>query len=84
MNKLLFQFGLLAFFISLAVFSLQSDSLFDSILRAFIVFMALEVTLMFGIVIVTLSGKKHSQHEEQHTIAPNPAQTVNTTETVAH
>jgi len=62
MNKLIFQVGLLAFFISLAVFSLQSIPLFEAIVRSFIVFVAVEVVLGFGIVLVVWNNADKKTH----------------------
>jgi hypothetical protein len=40
MNKIIFQLGLLGFFVSCVLFGLQGFSLFDAIGRAFLVFIA--------------------------------------------
>ncbi len=68
MNKLIFQIGLLAFFIALAVFSLQSIPLFESIIRAFIIFVAVELVLGFGIVLVVWNSddKKRNAEKDEH------------------
>ena len=81
MNKFLFQFGLLAFFVSLAVFSLQAIPLFDAIMRAFIVFIVLEVAFTFGIVIVTVSGKKPPEISENPETEPIAQQQLNSSNT---
>ena len=44
MNKLIFQIGFLGFCIATVVFGTQSNSLLDTVSRAFIVFVAVIVT----------------------------------------
>lgn len=43
MNRVIFQLGLLAFFIATVAFGLQHDSLLDTVSRAFIVFITVVV-----------------------------------------
>ncbi len=44
MTRTIFQIGLLAFFVSAVIFGLEQEGLFDSIMRAFIVFVSVELT----------------------------------------
>ena len=44
MNKIIYQIGLLSFFVTSVVFGLQGFSLFDTISRAFIVFIGVVLT----------------------------------------
>ena len=43
MKAIVFEFGLLAFFVSAVVFGAQGASLFDMVARAFIVFIGIEL-----------------------------------------
>jgi hypothetical protein len=43
MNKIIYQIGLLSFFVTSVVFGVQGFSLFDTIIRAFIVFVGVEL-----------------------------------------
>lgn len=47
MNKIIFQIGMLSFFVTSVVFGLQGFSLFETISRAFIVFIGVELTGTF-------------------------------------
>lgn len=68
MNKLLFQIGALAFFISAVVFSVQQFSFFDTIARAFIVFMAIELLGTALLVVVSyLQAKQKPATETEQT-----------------
>ena len=57
MNKLIFQFGMLAFLIALVVFGTEHYSLVDTVARAFIVFIGVVITsasvLTVGVFIAT-------------------------------
>lgn len=77
MNKVLFQIGALAFFISAVVFSIRQYPLFDTVARAFIVFMTVELIGTAVLVLVTYVQSKQktpSQAENQETPAHSPAQ----------
>lgn len=47
MNKIIFQIGMLSFFVTSVVFGLQGFSLFETITRAFIVFIGVELAGTF-------------------------------------
>jgi hypothetical protein len=76
-NKLIFQVGLLAFFIATVAFGLQHNSLLDTISRAFIVFISVVVTMAGVLVlgIVFASKNKPVRQEER----PAPPKSVHTT-----
>ncbi|MCX7984354.1 MAG: hypothetical protein N3A63_05580 [Bacteroidetes bacterium] len=60
MNKLIFQIGILAFFISIVIFGVQQFSLFDTLARAFIVFITV---VLFGILLVVFVTYIHEKNE---------------------
>ncbi len=63
MNKIIFQIGLLGFFLSLIFFNLQNISLFEGIIRSFVVFIGLMlIALVFVNVIQTVVNKPGSRN----------------------
>ena len=54
MTKILFQIGLLAFFVSSVVFGLQGIPIFDTITRAFVVFIG---TVLIGALVLILTSR---------------------------
>ncbi len=79
MNKIIFQIGILAFFVSAVIFGVQEFSLFDTIVRAFVVFMAVELIGTAVVLVMAYLQSKHSQDEDKptkdgkatHTVANN-------------
>lgn len=73
MNKLIFQFGLLAFLIALVVFGTEHYSLIDTVSRAFIVFIGVVLAsasvLTVGVFIAT-KGKDAEPAGEQTSAKP--------------
>lgn len=61
MNKLIFQIGILAFFISAVIFGVQEFSLFDTLARAFIVFIAV---VILGIMVMIFVSYLHEKGDE--------------------
>lgn len=61
MNKLVFQIGILAFFISAVIFGVQEFSLFDTLARAFLVFITV---VIFGIMVMILVSYLHEKGDE--------------------
>jgi hypothetical protein len=62
MNKIIYQIGLLSFFVTSVVFGLQGFTLFDTISRAFIVFIGVELTgtlLLTALSWLSVEGKKN-------------------------
>lgn len=52
MNKIIFQIGLLGFFLSLIFFNLQNISLFEGIIRSFVVFIGLMLIILVFVNII--------------------------------
>lgn len=80
MTKVMFQVGLLAFFISAILFGTQGMPLMDMILRAFIVFVA--TVLVQAVIFVMVASMKHpkktpgatGQADRNHAGMPEPDQ----------
>ncbi len=71
MNKLLFQIGIFVFFVSVVIFGVQEFSLFDTIARAFIVFITIElIGTAVAIYIAYLNEKNKKEEAQQHTETP--------------
>lgn len=77
MNKLIFQLGLLAFFIATVAFGMQHDSLLDTVSRAFIVFIAVVVTAA-GVVAVGIAfaAKNKPVNQEERSASPKSVHTT--------
>lgn len=72
MNKIILQFGLLSFFISIIIFSQQGIPLQDVLIRAFVVFVIL--TIMISIlVIVFIKFINKTSFEKQKELSDNLA-----------
>lgn len=72
MNKIILQFGLLSFFVSIIIFSQQGIPLQDVIIRAFVVFVIL--TIMISIlVIVFIKFINKTSYEKQKELSENLA-----------
>ncbi len=75
MNKIIFQIGALAFFVSLVAFSTERYSLLDTVARAFIVFISVIVALMMLLVLsVYVVSRDHQPEKEEHRPAGKAAQ----------
>jgi hypothetical protein len=64
MNKIIYQIGLLSFFVTSVVFGLQGFSLFDTISRSFIVFIGVELTgtlLLTALSWLSVEGKNKNK-----------------------
>ena len=63
MNRIIFQFGLLGFCMSVVLFGLEGFKAFDAILRAFVVFVAVVIagTALLGAASWIAVGPKNSQ-----------------------
>ena len=77
MNKIIFQLGALAFFVSLVAFSTEKYPLIDTVARAFIVFIIVTVALsaLFALAVMLASREPQPQKEE-HRAVNKPSQTV--------
>lgn len=64
MKSIIFEIGLLAFFVSAVAFGSQGSSLFETISRAFIVFVCVELTATAALAIAS-SGDNHTKAGEQ-------------------
>ncbi len=51
MNKIVLNFGLLVFFVSIVIYSQQGLTIEEILLRSFVIFVL--VTVMFGILVIT-------------------------------
>jgi hypothetical protein len=78
MTKVMFQVGLLSFFVSAIVFGTHGMPLMDMVLRSFIVFIA--VVMMQAIIFVMVGSMKrpakghgHEMHSSDHASAPPAA-----------
>ena len=71
MTKVMFQIGLLAFFVSAVIFGTQGLPVMDAIARAFIVFIAVVGAQV--VVLVVASGMKRVP---EHHVAPGPTAQV--------
>jgi ABC-type transport system involved in cytochrome c biogenesis permease subunit len=76
MNKIIFQIGALAFFVSLVAFSTERYPILDTVARAFIVFIIVTVALssLFALAVMIASRDPHPK-EETHPVN-KPSQTV--------
>ncbi|HVN48876.1 MAG TPA: hypothetical protein VMU30_08670 [Bacteroidota bacterium] len=76
MNKLIFQIGMLSFFVTSVVFGLQGFSLFDTISRAFIIFIGVELIGTFLLTVLSwfsMEGKDKSKLSEANVNEPTIA-----------
>jgi hypothetical protein len=81
MTKVMFQVGLLGFFVSALYFGTQAMPLMDMVVRSFIVFIAVVLgqTTLFVIIASMKSGKKpvhekpHAEHHHVPPVAEQPA-----------
>jgi hypothetical protein len=75
MNKIIFQIGALAFFVSVVAFSTQKYPMLDAVARAFIIFIivtvALSVLLALSVAIVT---RERQPREEEPRPMNKPTQ----------
>ena len=77
MNKIIFQIGALAFFVSLVAFSMEKYSLLDTVARAFIVFIAVIVALMTLLVLSVYVVSREARPEKgEHRPAAKAPQTA--------
>ncbi len=79
MTKVMFQVGLLGFFVATVFFGTQGMPLMDMVLRSFIVFIAVVLgqTAIF-VMVASMKTKKvpaGKGHEEHHRAAPAAAET---------
>lgn len=74
MNKLIFQIGLLSFFIATVFFGLQEYPLLELVSRAFIVFMGVVLALSGIAALSTMFARKEIAHqrEEQRVAGKKP------------
>jgi ABC-type transport system involved in cytochrome c biogenesis permease subunit len=76
-NKIIFQIGALAFFVSLVAFSTERFPLIDTVARAFIVFIIVTValSLLFAVSVMIVARQPKPQREEPRvtTKASQPA-----------
>lgn len=84
MTKVVFEVGLLGFFVSALYFGIQGMPLMDMVLRSFIVFIALVLvqTAIFIVVASMKSPKKpvhEKPHVDNHRTPPVESQASNTT-----
>lgn len=64
MNKIIFQIGLLLFFVSIVLFSMSGGEILDVVMRAFIVFIgATGVMGLVGFVTLIFTTQSKSQRE---------------------
>ncbi len=77
MNKIIFQLGALAFFVSLVAFSTERYPILDTVARAFIVFIIVTVALsaLFALAVVLASKDPHQPKDESRPVN-KPSQTV--------
>ncbi len=64
MKSIVFELGLLAFFVSAVVFGSQGASLFDMIAQAFIVFIGIEIAA--AAIFAMISPRPRAQEAEVH------------------
>ena len=77
MNKIIFQLGALAFFVSLVAFSTERYPILDTVARAFIVFIIVTVALsaLFALAVV-LASRDPNQPKDESRPVNKPSQTA--------
>jgi hypothetical protein len=74
MNKIIFQIGLLLFFVSIVLFSLSGGEILDVVMRAFIVFIG--ATGVMGLVgFLSLIFSQQARNQRDHRNAPQISET---------
>ncbi|MCX6135312.1 MAG: hypothetical protein NTU47_16020 [Ignavibacteriales bacterium] len=77
MNKIIFQIGALAFFVSLVAFSTERYPVLDTVARAFIVFVIVTVALSALLALaVLIASKERSPQKEEPRPVSKPSQTA--------
>lgn len=66
MKGIIFEIGLLAFFVSAVAFASQGSSLFETISRAFLVFVGVELTAAAAFAIAAAGGNRPKGGEQQN------------------
>ncbi len=75
MNKIILQFGLLSFFVSIIIFSQQGLQLQDVLVRSFVVFVILTI-MMSILVIVFIRFINKTSFDKQKEISDNLAGSI--------
>lgn len=73
MKGIIFEIGLLAFFVSAVAFGSQGNSLFDTISRAFIVFICVELIATAALAIASSGANDTKAGEQQNHNEQNAA-----------
>jgi len=75
MNRIIFQLGLLAFFVACVLFAIEGFTIFAAIGRAFIVFIAVILAGAALLVVtswVAVVARQHVDEAEDESAAPSP------------
>jgi hypothetical protein len=74
MNKIIFQIGLLLFFVSIVLFSMSGGEILDVVMRAFIVFIG--ATGVMGLVgFLSLIFSQQARNQRDHHNGPQVSET---------